>query len=142
MVESAFAGNGIQLFLAILVSIFVCIEFSCGAIKNIASRGFSRTKIYTGKYLVCIIGGTLLAIITLLCFFLGGTVLWGVGELGVDFTSNLLTFLGVQFLLNAALTGLMVLVSMIVRNTGATIAINICIILWFFRNVPCKMVEY
>lgn len=130
MLEMSFSGNLVSTLLAVLVSIFVCSEFSGGAIKNIASRGFSRTKIYTAKYLVCIIGGTILSIVVLLTSFLGGTLLWGMGETGADFTSNLLTFLGVQFLLNAALTGLMVFVSMVVRNTGGSIAINVCVIMF------------
>ena len=130
VLEMSFSGNVLTTLLAVLVSIFVCSEFSGGAIKNIASRGFSRTKIYTAKYIVCVIGGIILSIVVLLTTFLGGTLLWGVGETGGDFTSNLLTFLGIQFLLNAALTGLMVFVSMAVRNTGGSIAINVCIILF------------
>lgn len=130
VLEMSFSGNVLTTLLAVLVSIFVCSEFSGGAIKNIASRGFSRTKIYTAKYIVCAIGGTFLAVIVLITMFLGGTLLWGVGETGGDFTSNLLTFLGIQFLLNAALSGLMVFVSMAVRNTGGSIAINVCIILF------------
>ena len=130
VLEMSFSGNVLTTLLAVLVSIFVCSEFSGGAIKNIASRGFSRTKIYTAKYIVCVIGGIILSIVVLLTTFLGGTLLWGVGETGGDFTSNLLTFLGIQFLLNAALSGLMVFVSMAVRNTGGSIAINVCIILF------------
>lgn len=130
MLEMAFSGDVVTTLLAVLVSIFVCSEFSGGAIKNIASRGFSRTKIYTAKYIVCAIAGIILAMIVLITMFLGGTILWGVGETGGDFTSNLLTFLGIQFLLNVALTGLMVFVSMAVRNTGGSIAINVCVILF------------
>ena len=130
VLEMSFSGNVLTTLLAVLVSIFVCSEFSGGAIKNIASRGFSRTKIYTAKYIVCAIAGIILAMIVLITMFLGGTILWGVGETGGDFTSNLLTFLGIQFLLNAALSGLMVFVSMAVRNTGGSIAINVCIILF------------
>ncbi|MBQ4524048.1 MAG: ABC transporter permease subunit [Lachnospiraceae bacterium] len=130
MLEMSFAGDVIQTLLAVLVSIFVCTEFSGGAIKNIASRGFSRTKIYTAKYIVCVIGGIILSIVVLLTTFLGGTLLWGVGETGGDFIGNLLTFLGVQFFLIAALTGLMVFVSMVVRNTGGSIAINVCVIMF------------
>lgn len=139
MLEMSFAGNVIQTLLAVLVSIFVCSEFSGGAIKNIATRGFSRTKIYTAKYVVCVIGGTILAIVTLLTLFLGGTLLWGLGETGGDFTSNLLTFLGIQFFLNAALTGFMVFISMVVRNIGGSIAINVCVIM--FASMIFKLVD-
>lgn len=139
MLEMAFAGDVIQTLLAVLVSIFVCSEFSGGAIKSIASRGFSRTKIYTAKYLVCIIAGAILSVITLLTSFLAGTLLWEVGETGADFVSNLFTFLGVQFLLIAALVGLMVLVAMVLRNTGASIAVNVCIIM--FASIIFSLVD-
>ena len=37
LVELAFTGNTIHIMLAVLVGIFVCSEFSGGAMKNIAS---------------------------------------------------------------------------------------------------------
>lgn len=130
MVEMAFTGNTIQLILAVLVSIFVCSEFTGGAIKSIASRGFSRTKIYTAKYLVSILAGEILAIISILVLFLGGTILWGVGETGADFGKHLAAFLAIEFLLNAAVAGMMVFVAMMVRNMGGTIAINVCVLMF------------
>ena len=139
MIEMTFSGDVVQTLLAVLVSIFVCSEFSGGAIKNIASRGFSRTKIYTAKYLVCMIGGVILAIIAIVTSFLAGTILWEVGETGKDFTSNLFTFLGIQFLLTVALTGLMVFISIVIRNTGAAIAINICVIM--FSSIIFSLID-
>lgn len=130
MVEMAFTGNTIQLILAVLVSIFVCSEFTGGAIKSIASRGFSRIKIYTAKYIVSILAGEILAIISILVLFLGGTIMWGVGETGADFGKHLATFLAIEFLLNAAVVGMMVFVAMMVRNMGGTIAINVCVLMF------------
>ena len=130
MVEMSFTGNTIQLILAVLVSIFVCSEFTGGAIKSIASRGFSRTKIYTAKYLVSILAGEILAIISILVLFLGGTILWGVGETGADFGKHLAAFFAIEFLLNAAVAGMMVFVAMMVRNMGGTIAINVCVLMF------------
>lgn len=130
MVEMAFTGNTIQLILAVLVSIFVCSEFTGGAIKSIASRGFSRIKIYTAKYLISILAGEILAVISILVLFLGGTIMWGVGETGADFGKHLATFFAIEFLLNAALAGMMVFVAMMVRNMGGTIAINVCVLMF------------
>lgn len=43
--------NSILIFAAIFLVLFVCSEFSCGTIKNIASKGYAREKIYLSKFI-------------------------------------------------------------------------------------------
>lgn len=130
LVELSFSGNTIQILLAVLVGIFVCSEFSGGAMKSIASRGFSRVKIYAVKYIVSIFGGELLAVVCVSVMALGGSLLWGFGDVSGSFWEDFAKFLLIQFLLNAALAGFMVCISFILRNVGISIAANIGVLMF------------
>lgn len=47
-------GNFTLVMLSIIIPIFVCLDFTNGAIKNVVARGYSRTKIFFSKYIVAI----------------------------------------------------------------------------------------
>lgn len=122
----SFAANG-TLFAAIVVGIFVACEFGFGTIKNSASRGFSRTKIYLSKMTVSFVLSTVLVLTYSIVNAITGTIVWGFGEVGPDYWSMLLKVAGLEILLNLAFTSVFVTIATLVRQTGAAIAINICI---------------
>lgn len=114
------------LFFIILISIFVSSEFSHGTIKNTLSVGNSRTSVYFSKLIT---GVSAVIMYSLLCAVVSciiGTIFWGFGE---DITRaeylDLLRMMGLYFLAESARISLFVMIGFLLRNTGATIAMNL-----------------
>ena len=129
---STFAGDS-KIFIAIVVSIFAASEFGFGTIKNIASRGFSRTGIYFSK----LIGACVIALVIQLVYSVAYTgtaaIMWGFGEVSASFWPETLKIIGLEILLTLAYTSVFVMVSMLIRQSGAAIAINLCITMQFIN---------
>lgn len=129
---STFAGDS-KIFIAIVVSIFAASEFGFGTIKNIASRGFSRIGIYFSK----LIGACVIALVIQLVYSVAYTgtaaIMWGFGEVSASFWPETLKIIGLEILLTLAYTSVFVMVSMLIRQSGAAIAINLCITMQFIN---------
>lgn len=117
------SGNLIPLLIAIVVSLFVCIEFTSGAIKN--AHGFNRSEIYFSTLLTAAVSGLIMMLVYMLLSFSVGSIAWGVGTTDADTAVTLLKIIGIQALLILACTSLFVMVAMLMRNGGGTIAINL-----------------
>lgn len=128
LLSQTFTGNSIQVLMAIFISVFVATEFSCGAMKNIAAKGFSRTKIYLSKLTAVSLGSIALMLISCVASVLCGTIFWGFGD-GIEL-KGLLIFLGMQLLMQIALAALFTMVAMIFRSHAASIAINLGLIMF------------
>jgi len=116
-------GNFIPLLIAIVVSLFVCMYFSSGAIKN--AHGFSRSEIYGSTLIVCSVSALIMMVAYMLFSFAAASVLWGVGKVDTDIVLGLLKMIGTESLLMIGCVSLFVMVAMLIRNSGGTIAINI-----------------
>ena len=129
---STFAGDS-KFFIAIVVSIFAASEFGFGTIKNIASRGFSRIGIYFSK----LIGACVIALVIQLVYSVAYTgtaaIMWGFGEVSASFWPETLKIIGLEILLTLAYASVFVMVSMLIRQSGAAIAINLCITMQFIN---------
>lgn len=127
---STFAGDS-KIFIAIVVSIFAASEFGFGTIKNVASRGFSRVGIYFSK----LIGACVIALVIQLVYSVAytgtATIMWGFGDVSASFWPETLKIIGLEILLTLAYTSVFVMVSMLIRQSGAAIAINLCITMQF-----------
>lgn len=127
---STFAGDS-KIFIAIVVSIFAASEFGFGTIKNVASRGFSRIGIYFSK----LIGACVIALVIQLVYSVAytgtATIMWGFGEVSASFWPETLKIIGLEILLTLAYTSVFVMVSMLIRQSGAALAINLCITMQF-----------
>jgi ABC-2 type transport system permease protein len=128
MLSQAFAGNTLQLILAVFVSLFVASEFTTGTIKNMVAKGFSRWKIYFAKLLTVWIASLIMMFVAALSAVLIGTILWGFGDIADGLGKNIFTFFGLQILLCFALTAVFITIAIAVRSNGGSIAINICMI--------------
>lgn len=123
----AFANNS-SLFFCIVISIFAASEFGFGTIKNTASRGFSRSAIYLSKLLVSFVITVVFVLASVLGYGVSAAALWGLGDLPSGFWGNLALLAALQLLLNLAFASVFVMISMLVRQTGGAIAINICVL--------------
>ncbi len=125
-INSTFSSDSL-LFTSIVVSLFVACEFGFGTIKNTASRGFGRCEIYGSKlFLSCFISVVYFILYSGVSALLG-TILWGFGPVDSSYWSQLLGTFGLELLLNLAYTSVFVFIASLIRQTGGTIAINICL---------------
>lgn len=122
---SFFAGNT-TLLLAVLVSLFVGSEFNNGTIKNIASRNYSRGKIYLSKLIVCIITGVVFTLIYAAVSTAVSSALWGFGDISAGYWSEFFKAAGIELLLGSAFVSIFVMFSMLIRQNGGSLAANIC----------------
>ena len=123
-------GSGL-LLIGIVVSLFVGGEFNHGTIKNIASRNYSRSKIYLSKLSVSILVAILFTLVYLAATTLTATVLWGFGNTESGFWPHVLQVTGIEFLLAAAFASIFCMFAMLIRQSGAAIAINLCYLEFF-----------
>ncbi len=124
----AFADGNTQIIIGIITAIFVVAEFSHGTMKNVISKGFSRIQIYLSKLITMIVAVLILLFACFLLSTINATMISG--TLG-DFSWNSLKTLGIELLLNMAVTSIFVFVAMAIKNLGGVIAINILGILSF-----------
>lgn len=121
----SFTGNSFQLLIAIFTAIFVAGEYSCGAMKATASKGYSRMSIFASKFISTAVAADILVIIGLISTVIFATIIFGFGEVPSGFASDMALFLLVQFVLNLGVSSLFVAISTLVRNMGGCIAITI-----------------
>lgn len=120
-----FAGNT-TLLMAVLISLFVGSEFNNGTVKIIASRNYSRLKIYLSKLLVGILASVLFTLVFVLAATMTATALWGFGDVSGSYASQLLLKGALELLLGASYVSLFVMFSFLIRQNGGSLAANIC----------------
>lgn len=120
-----FAGNT-TLLMAVLISLFVGSEFNNGTVKIIASRNYSRLKIYLSKLFVGILASVLFTLVFVLAATLTATALWGFGDVSGSYASQLLLKGALELLLSASYVSLFVMFSFLIRQSGGSLAANIC----------------
>jgi ABC-2 type transport system permease protein len=118
----------LTIIFAVFVSLFVSAEFLNGTMKNYVSKGVNRVHIYLSKLVSC--GTAVLtmyvAYVALSCIM--GTILWGFDPHGIASFPNMAAMILGEGLLMLAYTSVFLLVSMWLRSSGASIAVNISIV--------------
>ena len=120
-----FVGNT-TLLMAVLISLFVGSEFNNGTVKIIASRNYSRLKIYLSKLFVGILASVLFTLVFVLAATLTATALWGFGDVSGSYASQLLLKGALELLLGASYVSLFVMFSFLIRQSGGSLAASIC----------------
>lgn len=119
---TALTNSSFKILVPILVSLYACDDFSNNTLKNIYSRGCSRTKAFAAKFLVSSIVTVLLSAIFIAVSFglslvMGAEPITDVGKIIVSLACQLVLVFGYQ----AVYFG----ISMITASAGISIAINI-----------------
>lgn len=123
-------SNGIHaLIIAIFVSIFVAGEFNYGTMKNIVSKGFNRVQIYFAKFITSAVAAIIMLVAYMAVGCIAGTIMWGFDPNGIASFGNLITLFLDQALLILAYTAVFVFVAMSLRSNGASIGVNICVVM-------------
>ena len=105
MMQQVFSGNLVSCVLAVYVSIVVVSEYSSGMVKNIVGKGSSRTVIFMSKLIMAVLSSLLLLLISCAMVLACGMIFIGKSAFVGDFWQNAMVYVGMQMLLNAALTG-------------------------------------
>ena len=123
---NVYSGNTLLLVLVIFISIFVSAEFSHGTIKNIASKGVSRSKIYLSKLLTVMIVTAIFSLVLAAVGTLAASCMWGFGPVSGEVIWQCIRLVLMQTLLHIALVSFFMMICFIMKNSGAAISINIC----------------
>lgn len=123
---TVFSSGDIHLFMAILIAIYITSEFTHGTMKNVVSKGFSKIQIYISKLIAMSVATyTMLAVMLVFGTIAGFIVTGTFGETTADFVPQAFRMIGIELLLHTALASVFVMIAMIIRNGGATIAVDI-----------------
>lgn len=123
------SSAGVNLiFLGIFICIWVVGEFSHGAIKNVAGKGYSRKKVFLAKYMSSVAGVLLMSIIIFSVMVVAGAVMIGTDGINAAFFKDLFRFVGIRLMLNVAFTGIIVAASELVRNMASAISVAMVIV--------------
>ncbi len=116
-------GNLIPILIGIVISLFICMDISSGAIKN--AHGFRRSEFYFATLIVTCVLSVIMTLIYMLSSFVAGSIAWGTGTINKDVILNILKLVGIQNLLIVGCASLFVMVAFLIRNSGGTIAVNL-----------------
>ena len=122
----AIENSSFCMLLGIFASIFVCDDYSGGTIRNIVTRGYTRTQIYFAKLIALWIGSL---VMLLCCWFVStliGALLFGSGGGSVD-VSQIGRLLRTQILLVLAYAALYNAICSAIQKTGVSVAV--CVVL-------------
>lgn len=119
-------SSSAAILMAVFISLFVGGEFTYGTIKNLASKNYNRSKIYCSKLIVSIAASLFLTVLSVGSATLVGTALWGFGDVSSEMAGDLIVGSLIELLLITAFASLFVMFSMLVRQNGGSLAVNIC----------------
>ncbi|HWT76912.1 MAG TPA: ABC transporter permease subunit [Mobilitalea sp.] len=123
---TVFANSNILMIIAIFTAIYITAEFAHGTMKNAVSKGFSKLQIYLSKLTVMTVAAFLILFVTFLAGVISASIITGtVGDFTSKYIEYILKIIGIELLLNLALTSVLVMVAMVFRNLGGVIAIDI-----------------
>ena len=117
----AYGNASFSIFAAILVALIVCDDYEQQILKNILSRGYSRNCFYFSK-MIYVWAVTTILYVYIVCFSLV------IGIVGYESDSNVGTFIGIllaQYVSVLAEIALYFAMSILIRKTGGSIAVNI-----------------
>ena len=115
-------------YISIFISVFINMEFSSGAIKNIASKGYNRSYIYISKLITCFISTLILIVISLLTMGIATYAFYGLGDINSNLISDALIHISKQVSMYLAMTSVFVTLAYIFKKNTPCIAIMIILV--------------
>lgn len=129
MTQQALGGIG-GIITAVFACIFVIGEFNNGSIKNIVGKGYSRWKIFAAKYITTVVTAAFLLFFMTIVSLVVGMIVAGTENIDKSFLFDLSVYAGLEIILGASLTGIMVVISEYTRNLGIGITISLGVIMF------------
>lgn len=118
---TAINSSNFTMISGIFLALFVCNDYGETTIKNIYTRGFSKSAVYFSKWIVAVCATAIMFAVTLtFTYFAGNAMFDGEAEAG-----NYAGFLTGQFLCCLACSAFVFAVSLSVKKVGVSIALAI-----------------
>lgn len=124
-----FNDEGLLTLVAIFASLLVGLDFSSGAMKNIASKGISRNKIYLSKLLTTFLGTFIIMTFTLISVILCSLIVFEVGDFNTQILLDSIVNISKQTLLYFGITSVFIAIAYIFKNNVLSIICSVCVIL-------------
>lgn len=105
-------------------AVYVCGDFGNATIKNIFTKGYSRTEVYFAKYIVCLIVSVAYALIAYLAAFILGSIFWSSGK---NWEPKVILLLIIQLLAVAAFNAFFCFIAAWMKRVGSALALSIAI---------------
>ncbi len=118
------------IIVTIFAAVFVFGEYANGAIKNVVGKGYKRGTVFAAKYMVTAVGAVVIELVMMITFLLCEATILKADRLNAEVFAELCEYAGIQFILGAALSGIIVLLNQICRNLGGGIAIGVGVIMF------------
>lgn len=120
-VRDTLSNGNVVLLTGIFVAIFLCEDDSCGTIKNIYAKGYSREKVFFAKYIASLAGVMVIVLLDFLVSYLYSLAYFDTtadkGNLVVDIIGQIAVIL--------AYHAIYVAISVWLKKTGGAVAFNI-----------------
>ena len=119
---AAAPNNGqLVILLAVFVSLFICSDYTEGTIKNIISRGYSRSQVYVAQYVTMIVTGLIFAILNMVFGFVLTAAFLGLGKP----IEHMIPIVLIDLLLVIGCVSLYHFFAVLFRRNGGSIAMGI-----------------
>ena len=106
-----------QILLAIVISLFIGSEYTCGTIKNLASKHYERNKIFASKWIVSVLLATVYFTASVVIVGITAMFYWKTGDMSGTVISDTAGFLFTKYILVLSITSLYVMAAFIIRKT-------------------------
>lgn len=133
----AFDNSNLAMFFGIFTAIFVCDDYTNGTIRNIVTRGYSRTMIYFSKLIVVC---SVCVFILIICWIVSGITGWLQWESGTRVINlGFIKSMAAQFMITLAFVCLFNAISSALQKTGSSIAV--CLVIPFVMTLLLSFAE-
>lgn len=109
---------------AAFIAVFFCGDFGNGTVKNVITKGYTRSEIFFSKYFVCLAVSICYALLAMLTGFLFGTLVWKFGD---EWCLKLFLLVLLQLLAIAAYNAMFCFLASWLKRVGPTLAISIAL---------------
>ncbi len=123
LVLSAVSSADFTLIVSIFIALYVCGDYSQKTIKNIYSRGFSRSHVYFSKLIICMAYVVVMYIITEIFAFALGSAFFGFKPQG----GRIFWLLLGQLFVCIASASFCYAIASVIKKTGVVLAIVILV---------------
>lgn len=118
---SAVSSPSFTMLCGIFIALFVCTDYDQQTIKNVYSRGFTRTNVYFAKYIVSVISTVIMFAVALIFTYVAGAVMLD----GTAAEGNYVGLIAGQLIYCLAYSSFVFAISLIVKKVGVSIALAI-----------------
>lgn len=113
------------ILLAIVVSLFIGSEYTCGTVKNLASKHYERSKIFASKWIVSIMLATVYFAASVVIVGITAAFYWKTGDVSGSVISETAGFLFTKYILVLSITSLYVMAAFLIRKTQFVLPVTI-----------------